>query len=605
MCRIPEMLTAPRMIHANDDPEISASTGRTRATDTTGDVGATKAVRAQVRHRVLLVDDDSDFLQLLRTTLKREPYDLLTATSARSALEILRKEVVDVVVADENMPGMSGTDLLAIVASESPACGRIILTGHATVDIAVRAVNKARIASLILKPCDPAVIGDAITKAVGALTLGLDPATGLHTRRTLEQTFGMRVHAGDGLCSVIYMDIDRLHVINQVHGFGGGDEVIRQVADLLAQSWLPRGVLRARMSGDQFAMVLPGCSIDAARALSRRLQAEAARIAVGSPPRTVDVSISFGIAMMRHGPDTLAHALAEAEVACRGAKDRGHNRVEQYDTNDTSLMRRHGDVIAAGLLREALKADDFLLHAQPIVSLSDTSVICGYELLLRMRGKDGNTVSAAEIISAANRYQLIPSIDRWVVQHAMRKLGPHRATLLQRGMCMSINISGQSIGDPEFLSFLAQQLSRSGLAPSSVMIEITEQTAIATRGDAADRLRELCSSGWRLALDDFGTGTNSLSNLKELPVSRIKIDGSFVLDLLTSRRSAATVQAIVQLAKGEGIDTVAEFVESAAIAQKLRVLGVDCGQGYAFGKPEPLDSVLAGVRAEFLLRAVR
>jgi len=172
-------------------------------------------------------------------------------------------------------------------------------------------------------------------------------------------------------------------------------------------------------------------------------------------------------------------------------------------------------------------------------------------------------------------------------------------------MCMSINISGQSIGDPEFLSFLAQQLSRSGLAPSSVMIEITEQTAIATRGDAADRLRKLCSRGWRLALDDFGTGTNSLANLKALPVARIKIDGSFVVDLLTSRRSAATVRAIVQLAKSEGIDTVAEFVETPAVAQKLRALGVDYGQGYAFGKPEPLDSVLAGVREEVLHRAAR
>jgi DNA-binding NtrC family response regulator len=160
---------------------------------------------------VLLVDDDSDFLPLLRATLKREQYDLLIATSARSALETLRKEVVDVVVADENMPGMSGTDLLAIVASECAACSRIILTGHATVDIAVRAVNKARIASLLLKPCNPAVLGDAINKALGALTLEVDSATELHTRRALEQTFGMRVHAGDGLCSVIYMDIDRLH----------------------------------------------------------------------------------------------------------------------------------------------------------------------------------------------------------------------------------------------------------------------------------------------------------------------------------------------------------------------------------------------------------
>jgi EAL domain-containing protein (putative c-di-GMP-specific phosphodiesterase class I) len=167
-------------------------------------------------------------------------------------------------------------------------------------------------------------------------------------------------------------------------------------------------------------------------------------------------------------------------------------------------MRRHGDVIAAGLLREALKADDLVLHAQPIVSLTDTSVVCGYELLLRMRGADGSTVSAGDIISAAQRYQLLPQIDRWVVQHAMRKLGPHGTTLRQQGVCMSINISGQSTRDPEFVVFLAEQLSQSGLAPSSIMLEITEQTAIATRGNAADRLRKLCSRGWRLALMTSG-----------------------------------------------------------------------------------------------------
>jgi diguanylate cyclase (GGDEF)-like protein len=593
MCRIPQMLTAARMIYTKDNPGTSAAANRKRPTDTTGEVAATTRARAQAAGRVLLVDDDADFLQLLRIALKQKPYDFVTAISAIDALEILRKEVVDVVVADENMPGMSGTDLLGIVAREFPACGRIIMTGHATVDIAVRAVNQAGIASFYLKSCDPAVLGEAINKTMGAVAPGVDPATGLHTRRALEQRFGMQVRAVDGLCSVVYMDIDRLHIINQVHGFGGGDEVIRQVADLLVQSRLPSGALRARISGDQFVLVLPGFAVDAARALSRRLQAEAARIAVGSPPRTADVSISVGIAMIRHGPDMLAHALTEAEVACRGAKDRGRNRVEQFDTNDTSLMQRRGDVIAAGLLREALKADDFLLHAQPIVSLLDTTVTCGYELLLRMRGKDGNTVSAAEIISAAHRYQLMPAIDHWVVQHAMRKLGPHRTVLRQRGMCMSINISGQSIGDPEFLSFLAQQLTMSGLAPSSVMIEITEQTAISTRGDAADRLRKLCGEGWGLALDDFGTGTNSFANLKELPVARIKIDGRFVLDLLTSRRSAATIQAIAQLAKTESIDTVAEFVETPAIAQKLRELGIDYGQGYAFGKPQQLDSVLA------------
>jgi diguanylate cyclase (GGDEF)-like protein len=572
--------------------KLPATPSATPATNSARDVEAATASRAGIRRRVLLVDDDSAVLELLRATLQR--YDILTATSARSALEILRKEHVDVVVADENMPEMPGCELLSIVFREFPACGRVILTGHATVELAVRAVNEAHITSFLLKPCDPAVLRDAIDRVLNTRTLEVDPVTGLRTRGALEQIFGTRAPGG-GACSVVYMNIDRMHIINQAHGFGSGNEVIERVGQMLAPSRLPRGALTARVSGDQFAMVLPGCGLKGARALSRRLQAEAARIAVGSPLRVADVSISFGIALIHDVPDALAHALDEAEVACRAAKDRGRNRVEQHDTNDASLMRRHGDVIAAGLLREALKADDLLLHAQPIVSLADTSVVCGYELLLRMRGKDGSTVSAGEILSAAQRYQLLSSIDRWVVQHAMRKLGPHRTTLRQRGVCMSINISGQSAGDPEFVGFLAEQLAQSGLDPSSVMIEITEQTAIAARGNAADRLRRLCSSGWRLALDDFGTGTNSLVNLKGLPAARIKIDGSFVLDVLTSRRSVAMVQAIVQLAKGEGMDTVAEFVETLAIAQKLRALGVEYGQGYAFGKPEPLDSVLGGL----------
>ncbi|MFL6603953.1 MAG: EAL domain-containing protein [Steroidobacteraceae bacterium] len=564
-------------------------------TNSGSEVEAATAGRAGIRRRVLLVDDDSTVLELLRTTLT--PYDVLTATSARIALEILRKEHVDVVIADENMPEMPGSELLSIVSREFPACGRIILTGHATLELAMRAINEAHVTGFLLKPSEPAALRDAIDRALETRTLEVDPATGLNTRSALEQIFGTRARAG-GVCSVVYMDIDRLYVINQTHGFGSGNEVIERVGHLLAPSRLPRGALAARVSGDKYVMVLPGCSLDGARALSNRLQAEAARIAVGSPPRIVDVSISFGIALIRDVPDALAQALAEAEVACHAAKDRGRNRVEQHDTNDASLMRRHGDVIAAGLLREALKADDLVLHAQPIVSLNDTNVVCGYELLLRMRGTDGSTVSAGDIISAAQRYQLLPRIDRWVVQHAMRKLGPHGTALRQRGLCMSINISGQSTRDPEFVVFLAEQLSQSGLDPSSVMLEITEQTAIATRGNAADRLRKLCRRGWRLALDDFGTGTNSLVNLKGLPVARLKIDGSFVLDVLTSRRSVAAIQSIVQLAKSEGMDTVAEFVETLAIAQQLRALGVLYGQGYAFGKPEPLDEVLAGLQRE-------
>jgi EAL domain-containing protein (putative c-di-GMP-specific phosphodiesterase class I) len=204
-------------------------------------------------------------------------------------------------------------------------------------------------------------------------------------------------------------------------------------------------------------------------------------------------------------------------------------------------------------------------------------------------------VAPGPLIDAAQRYQLLPSIDRWVTERAMQMLAPYRGMLQTRGIGMSINVSGQSIGDETFIQSFTQFLKEARLPRSCISVELTEQAAITNLVHATRMVGILTALGCGFALDDFGTGANSLTYLKTLQVSRVKIDGSFVRDILTDRNSLATVKSIVELAKGLGIETVAEYVETADIAKQMRLLGVDYAQGYAYGRPEPLSEVLASL----------
>jgi len=304
------------------------------------------------------------------------------------------------------------------------------------------------------------------------------------------------------------------------------------------------------------------------------------------------VSISCGVAALVAMPQGLARALAAAELACKSAKKHGRNRVEQYACEDESMMRRHEDVVAVGQLRCAIKSDRLLLYAQRIVPLQKRELPESYEILLRLRGPDESIIAPGALITAAQRYQLLPAVDRWVGERALQMLTPYRGMLRSRGISVSINLSGQSIGDEAFIARFTDQLRAANLPRGSIFVEITEQAAVTNLARANDMVQRLNAMGCRLALDDFGTGTNSLTNLKSLDVARVKIDGSFVRDILTSQRSRATVRAVVELARGFGIDTVAEFVETKEVAKAVRELGVDYAQGYAFSIPEPLQDVL-------------
>lgn len=419
-----------------------------------------------------------------------------------------------------------------------------------------------------------------------------DLMTGLHTRSGLEQAYATVESAPETRRSVAYIDLDHLHAANELHGFEIGNELIARIADLLTSSIVPVGTIAARVSGDRFALVLLDADARRAAEICDNVRAAVSRIVLGPADAPIDISVSCGTADLVEIPDGLARALAAAEIACRLAKDRGRNRVEIYANEDHSLIRRRDEVAAVAQLRSALKENRLVLYAQRIAPLLDTHAPGGYEILMRVRNRDGSLAQPGPLIDAAHRYQLLPSVDRWVVENALRILAGYRAMLSSREISFSINFTGQSLGDEACVDLVVNALRDANLPRGCITIELTEQAAVRNLARASDVVQRLAFAGCKFALDDFGTGNNSLSYLKSLQLSHIKIDGSFVRDILTNSRSQSTVRGMVELAREFRIGTVAEYVENAGIAEYLRRLGVEYAQGYAFGKPEPLDALL-------------
>ena len=421
-----------------------------------------------------------------------------------------------------------------------------------------------------------------------------DLMTGLYTRDGLEQMYRkLQAELWQTERSVIYLDLDHMQMVNELHGFEVGNELIVCIAELLGPPLIPQGALAARLSGDRFAVVLPESSTDEAATMATALQQSAARLVIGPAQSTIDVSISCGIAALVDMPQGLPRALAAAEIACKAAKSRGRARVEFYSCEDKSMVRPQGDALAIGQLRAALRNDQVMLYAQRITPLQDPDLPGGYEILMRLRNPDNTALlSTGELIEAAQRYQLLPTVDRWIVRHSLQMLMPYRSMLKSRGISVSINISGQSLGDEAFVRQITQDFVDAKLPHGSVCLEITEQAAVKNLRLTNELIQPLRLLGCRLALDDFGTGANSLSLLKGLQISRLKIDGSFIRDIDTNKRSLAAARGVIEMAKELGLDTVAEYVETDTIARIVKELGANYAQGYAYGHPEPLVDVL-------------
>jgi diguanylate cyclase (GGDEF)-like protein len=444
--------------------------------------------------------------------------------------------------------------------------------------------HQTRIAELLAK------------KATVIIQSHYDPSTGLMTRHAFERQVAVLLSASESTAGapahcILYLDIDRLHIINETFGMHVGDDVIALVAECVAKT-LPRGALSARISGDRLAALVPNVGMDAAAGVAENIRAAVAGVAPRAGQGSFEVSASVGVAPIGRSGNALAHALATAEIACKAAKDRGRNRVEVFQDSDQSIIRRHTDILVIGQLKDALDTDRFRLDAQPILPLRGNYGRPRFELLIRMLGEHGEIIPPGTFLSSAERYQLMPSIDRWVVRRACELLGAHHKSMSEESARFAINLSGQSLQDESFLPFVIDQITKSELPPNVLCFELTETATIGNLAKAQHFMRTLQNLGCQFALDDFGTGVSSLAYLKDLSVNYLKIDGSFVRDSVQNARSDSMIKAIAQLAKVMCMETIAEYVETDLLRVKMTELGVDYGQGFAMGKSPPLEDLL-------------
>jgi diguanylate cyclase (GGDEF)-like protein len=426
-------------------------------------------------------------------------------------------------------------------------------------------------------------------------TQDLDSLTGLLSWDGFKTRVQSWAHGAtpNSMVSMLYGDIDRLHLVNDLAGFTEGDQVIARCGGIIRRALVGAESFACRLSGDRFTVFLPHMNLAQARQLSESICREITGGTMAGPSGH-PVSMSWGAVSTSAADLHLDHRIAEAEIACKTAKDRGRGRVEVFQDTDHSMIRRHDEIGLIGSVREALRQQRIVVFAQPITPLINHALPVTYELLVRIIDGKGNLVEAADFMSAATRYQILPEIDRAVCERAFEQLARSNNAGCQP-LRVSINLSGPTLSDPEFLEWLLSAMAKHGIDGTSLVFEITEAAAAANLAQVQQFIRRLTSHGVRFALDDFGTGVSSLAYLKNLEISTIKLDGSYVRDVLTNTRSQALVRAIVQLADAMGITTVAEFVESNGVRDRLAALGIQFGQGFALGRPGPLDDVLAAV----------
>ncbi|HDJ86086.1 MAG TPA: EAL domain-containing protein [Chromatiales bacterium] len=425
-----------------------------------------------------------------------------------------------------------------------------------------------------------------------------DALTGLCNRRqfelVLEQALQDAVSGGreHALC---YLDLDQFKVVNDTCGHGAGDELLRQLAARLSTKVRESDML-ARLGGDEFGVLLYGCTPRRAYAIAEELRNVIREFRFSRREHRFQVGASIGVVAINSGSGSVAELLSAADVACYAAKERGRNRVHVYQTDDHELQERRGEMRLVSRINRALQEGRFRLFVQDTAGLSDDARPGYRELLVRLVDRDGGLLLPMSFIPAAERYGLMPSVDRWVVANACRLLVEESARDSEG--IWAINLSGQSVCDEAFLEYVMHTVRESGVAPQRLCFEITETATITNLGHATRFMNVMHGMGCRFALDDFGSGLSSFCYLKQLPVDYLKIDGAFVRDMAEDPIDYAMVEAINRIGHVMGIRTIAEFVEDEAALNALRGLGVDYAQGYWIAEPHPMaaDDAVAATR---------
>jgi diguanylate cyclase (GGDEF)-like protein/PAS domain S-box-containing protein len=414
-----------------------------------------------------------------------------------------------------------------------------------------------------------------------------DVLTGLVNRREFENRMERALKsakARETSYALCCLDLDQFKIVNDTCGHSAGDALLGQVGALLKSKVRWRDTL-ARLGGDEFGILLESCTLDEAMRTAESLREAVRNFKFTWEERTFRLGASIGVVPISVDNADVASVISAADSACQAAKEAGRNRVHSFEENDIDLMRRRREMQWAARINNALEEGRFELFRQTILPLQHTEEGAHYELLLRMRDETGKIVAPDNFITAAERYGITPSIDRWVIENAFRWLVSEADERARLSMC-SINLSGQSLGDDKFLPYVIDQFHRSGLDATKICFEITETAAIASFSQANRFIQALKELGCKFALDDFGTGLSSFGYLKHFPVDFLKIDGSFVKEILHDPIDREMVRSINEIGHLTGKQTIAEFAENIEIINMLRSLGVDYAQGYGVSQPQ-------------------
>jgi len=431
-----------------------------------------------------------------------------------------------------------------------------------------------------------------------------DELTQLINRREFERHVEGAIQsakAQDLQHALLYLDLDQFKIVNNTSGHTAGDELLKLIADTLTKTLAERDAFIARLGGDEFGILIEGIDTQEARELAELLLNAVRRQRFDWDGRHYTLSASMGLVFIDQTTVSVDSAMQFADEACYTAKDAGRNRLQEYELGDAAMMRRHGVMEWVTQLDKALDDDRLILNCQRIAPMSsmrsngsaDTALSgldTHYEILLTMLDELGDIMPPGDFIMAAETYNRMTAIDRWVIERVLQWMSEHKNDL-DHFAGFAINVSGHSVNDETFPDFVLEQFSRSQAPTGKVCFEITETAAIANLENAVDFMNRMKIIGCQFSLDDFGTGLSSYSYLRNLPVDFVKIDGVFVKDIANNPGDYAVVRSINEIGHYMGKKTIAEFVEDDDVLDHLREIGVDYAQGYRIEKPIPLDQL--------------
>jgi diguanylate cyclase (GGDEF)-like protein len=564
------------------------------------------------RLRLLIVDDSQDDATCLVYELKRGGFDpIFERVFTREAITAaLNRRVWDLVITGHNLTQITSLDVLALSKSIDNDIPVIVVSGRIGEESAVDAMRAG---------AQDYIVKDNIQRLIPSIKRELMESKLRHKRRLAQATVRYLAYHDclTGLVNrhefenrlrqalifaqkrgvhhaLLYMDLDQFKIVNDTCGHAAGDEMLRQLSVLLSKFVRKEDTL-ARLGGDEFAVLLLNCPLERAEKIAANILHSIENFRLEWQNKTFAVGISIGVIDINQASRDIENVLGLADTACYAAKEQGRNQISVHPTGDSKISRRCGEIYWASRINHSLKENRFFLNWQAILPLNTGAAgSTNHEFLLRLRNESGEIVFPGDFIPVAERYNLMPELDRLVIEKAFSYLAKTEANQdkSQETKTYFINLSGKSLSDRTFLDDISRKIDEYGISPKLVCFEISEAVAISSLAHATEFIKGVKRQGCLFALDSFGTGLSSLSHLKYLPVDFIKIDGSYIRNIADDITDYSIVEAINHIGHANGIKTIAEYVETKQILEKVKEVGLDYAQGYEIEYPSVLPAAI-------------